>query len=71
MTVLLNEYLTHLAQGHGHPAALQALSRRFDLDKATVGRVIERAQRAQGGGSKTLTTTPRHPAVAVSLPDRF
>ncbi len=45
MTVLLKEYLTHREQGHGHHAALLALARRFTMDKATVGRVVDRAQR--------------------------
>jgi hypothetical protein len=43
-SVLLAEYRTHREQGHGHHAALLALARRFDLDKATVSRVIEKAQ---------------------------
>ena len=47
MTDLLIQYLKHRAQGHGHHAALKALARRFDMDKTTVDRVIERAQRAE------------------------
>ena len=39
------EYLKHRDQGHSHNGALLALSRRFNMDKATVGRVIERAER--------------------------
>jgi len=45
MSHLLAEYRKHRDQGHGHHAALKALARRFDLDPATVGRVVDRAQR--------------------------
>ena len=42
---LLTEYRRHLEQGHTHRGALKALARRFSLDLATAGRVIERAER--------------------------
>ncbi len=45
-TDLLIAYRIHRDQGHGHHAALKALARRFDIDKETVSRVIERAERA-------------------------
>jgi hypothetical protein len=47
MTDLLTEYRKHRDQGHTHWAACIALARRFDLDKLTVNRVIERAERAE------------------------
>jgi hypothetical protein len=64
MTDLLIEYLKHRDQGHSHHAALLALARRFDMDKGTVGRVIERAQCAthQGGESKSSGSNHRHSA---------
>jgi len=51
MTDMLDAYLTHRGQGHAHWAACLALARRFDLDKATINRIIDRAERgAQAGG---------------------
>ncbi len=47
MTDMLDAYRTHRSQGHAHWAACLALARRFDLDKATVNRIIERAERAE------------------------
>jgi hypothetical protein len=64
MSEMLTEYLTHREQGHGPHAALTALSRRFDLDKDTVGRVIERAFRdldRPAGRVKNLHEPPRSP----------
>ncbi len=66
MSDLLAEYLTHREQGHGHHAALKALARRFDLDPATVGRVIDRAERgAQAGGGR-----PNFRCVASASPEQ-
>ncbi len=45
MSYLLTEYRRHREQGHTHRGALKALARRFSLDLATAGRVIERAER--------------------------
>ncbi len=42
---LLIQYRRHREQGHTHSGALNALARRFSLDLATAGRVIERAER--------------------------
>jgi hypothetical protein len=52
MTDLLIEYRRHRDQGHGHWAACLALARRFDMDKATVSRVIGRAERAEALGGR-------------------
>jgi hypothetical protein len=63
MTKMLNEYDKHRSEGHGHHGALKALSRRFDLDVATVARVIERACRAEdpGGYARKFERAPRSP----------
>ena len=42
---MLTYYREHRAQGLTHHAALKALSRRFDMDPDTAGRVIIRAER--------------------------
>ncbi len=78
MTDLLAEYLKHRAQGHGHHAALKALARRFDLDEATVARVIDRAHRdldrdTQRGRVKKPhdpATTPRPSPARALASDR-
>ncbi len=47
MTDMLDAYLTHRNQGHAHWAACLALARRFGFDKATVNRIIERAEHTE------------------------
>ena len=65
MSDMRSEYRKHREQGHGHHAALKALARRFDLDPATVGRVIDRAERgAQAGGGR-----PNFRCVPSSAPE--
>ncbi len=44
MTHMLAEYRRHREQGHSHTGALKAISRRFDFDIATAGRIIDRAE---------------------------
>lgn len=72
-TDLLIEYDKHRGQGHRHWPACLALARRFAIDKATINRVIRRAQQTdsqlRGEGEKVPTPPPGHPAVAVSLPE--
>jgi hypothetical protein len=74
-SVLLSEYRAHRDQGHGHHAALLALARRFDLDKATVERAVEKAQKTeyasrppadQGGGSNFSNGAPRSPRQSLA-----
>ena len=59
MTILLAEYRAHRAQRHNRHEALNALSRRFDMDRATVAGAISRAEqdearfeRTRGGGGR-------------------
>ncbi len=54
---LLVEYRRHRAQGHSHNGALKALARRFNLDLATAGRVIERAEHDEAAPRATPQST--------------
>ena len=58
MTDLLKLYQEHRGRGHGHYAACDLIGRRYDLDPATVARVVTRAEHAERAGAGNRAPRP-------------